>query len=223
MASEAVRYFRGQRRLDYGNNDPSLVKGTVVALCTATIVQSIFTFYGGYTVFVQNWGRSQPGLRELMYGNMISDAVIASIVHSLYSWYLFTLSTGARRWAGWGLASIIMLVSTAQLICCLMAAIGFAQSSPSMSQSDVQLIRTIFRAWLGLCAGTDLIISGCERATKPRDPRLTHRYHLAAPSQPSSACSRPIELVVSKTLTTSGASAPSSGESRGRRMSRSIA
>lgn len=130
-----------------------------MAVCTTTVVQSIFTFYGGYTVFVQNWGRTSPGLRELMYGNMVSDAVIAAIVHSLYSWYLFTLTSGQMRWGGWLLASIIMIFSTAQLACSILAALGFAQSTPWLPESDVQLTRAVFRAWLGICAGTDLFIS----------------------------------------------------------------
>lgn len=95
-----------------------------------------------------------------MYGNMISDALIATLVHGIYCWYLFGLMPIQRQWIGWTMALWVMVLSAAQLACCVMAAIGYAQAEPSiMTNHDVHVVRTMFRVWLALCTGADALIS----------------------------------------------------------------
>lgn len=95
---------------------------------------------------------------------MISDALIATLVHGLYSWFLFNRVPRRRRWAAWLLVSSTMILSAGQLACCIMAAIGYAQSGPlALTAHDVHLIRTMFRVWLIITVCADSLICECIR------------------------------------------------------------
>ncbi|CAO1623729.1 unnamed protein product [Parajaminaea phylloscopi] len=159
---EVFRYFSLQRSYERQGvvYDRPCVKGTLVALAAVVLTQTVFAGWAGYALFVKHWGDDEQAAREMLYGNMISDALIATLTHALYSWHLFGLIPPRRQWMGWMNTLCVMVLSAAQLACCIMAALGYAQAQPVlMTAHDVHLVRTMFRTWLSLCAAADLLIS----------------------------------------------------------------
>lgn len=99
-----------------------------------------------------------------------SDCTVSSIVHGLYAFRISVLYQ--RRWIrdmtiGLTLAMLIMLLSSAQWACCMVAAIYNALQS-KQGPGKRFIARKFFRVWLVIATVDDILIS--TSATKSYTP-----------------------------------------------------
>lgn len=90
-----------------------------------------------------------------------TDCTVSSIVHGLYAFRISVLYQ--RRWIrdmtiGLTLAMLIMLLSSAQWACCMVAAIYNALQS-KQGPGKRFIARKFFRVWLVIATVDDILIS----------------------------------------------------------------
>ncbi|PWN18584.1 hypothetical protein BCV69DRAFT_314468 [Microstroma glucosiphilum] len=150
LLSEVVKYFRTFRK------DKPILKATVVALTIVELTQCCFAFYGGYVIFAKRWGR-YPVWSQMLWGNMLPNALVASMTHALYSHRLFQLCK--RPGIGWLLSVTIGTLSLLQTVSCLVSVYWYAVATRKGGITPMLIARNFFRMWLVICCLVDLIIA----------------------------------------------------------------
>lgn len=92
----------------------------------------------------------------MLWGNMLPNALVASMTHALYSHRLFQLCK--RPCVGWLLSVTIGTLSLLQTVSCLVSVYWYAVAARKGGTTPMLTARNFFRMWLVICCLVDLII-----------------------------------------------------------------